>query len=66
MQSHFCSNERMWLDFEDRCNWCDLTEEEAAIQNTLNANEKRQKLAEKKTHTLSDYIKDIKNKEINT
>ena len=59
MQRHFCIEEKTWLDFENKCSWCNLTEEQAARWEKLTANEKFQEIMQKKVHTLSDYIKKI-------
>jgi hypothetical protein len=29
MQRHYCLAERCWLDFEEICSWCEITEEQA-------------------------------------
>ena len=29
MQRHYCVEERCWLDFEEVCSWCGMTEEGA-------------------------------------
>ena len=29
MQRHYCREEKCWLDFEEVCSWCGITEEGA-------------------------------------
>jgi len=29
VQRHYCREERCWLDFEETCSWCGITEEGA-------------------------------------
>ena len=38
MQRHYCEAERCWLDFEEKCAWCDMTEEEAKNYKNLSGN----------------------------
>jgi hypothetical protein len=49
MQRHYCDVEKTWLDFEDECSWCGMTEDEAKKYKNL----KGDKLFEEIRHRVN-------------
>jgi hypothetical protein len=40
MQRHFCVEERCWLDFENMCSWCGMSEQQAKHYNEGTSDDK--------------------------
>ena len=47
MQRHYCMEERCWLDFEQICSWCGITEQQAQEHNKGTSDDKFRAIMER-------------------
>ena len=58
MQRHWCEAEQTWLDFEGKCSWCEMTEEQAMRQALETSDAEFRQLMERVNRNARDDITD--------